>query len=78
MELNELIAKTLRELEKTRKRHPEKSKYLVEEINLEINISSIETTDGKLSLMIFNGGMTGSTQQSHKISLKLKPNPNKL
>ena len=76
MKLNELIGKALNELEEA-KRHDTKKNYLVEEVILEIAVSTIENNRGGFDFKIFNIGATAeksnAEDNAHKITIKLKP-----
>ena len=76
MELNELIGNVLKELEKA-KRHEEKKNYLLDEVTLEIAVSSIANGKGGLDLTLWGGGVKleggGEHENGHKIIIKLKP-----
>lgn len=76
MKLNELIGNALKELELA-KRFDEKRNYLVEEVTLEIAVSSVKSVQGGFEFKIFNvgtdvGGNFGK-ENAHKITIKLKP-----
>jgi hypothetical protein len=74
--LDNIIEKTLDQLEKV-KGNPNKQRYLIEEVTMELFVSSIETSGGGLSINVFNTGgginreRTG--ENTHKIIVKLKP-----
>lgn len=76
MELNELIGNVLKELQKA-KRHEEKKNYLVDEVTLEIAVSSIAKGKGGLDLTLWGAGVKleggGERENGHKIIIKLKP-----
>jgi Trypsin-co-occurring domain 2 len=72
MELNELIGSALSELDAS-KRHEQKKNYLVEEVLLEVYFSKVEDYEGKLKLTIIEGSMNTTTNNYHKITVKLKP-----
>lgn len=76
MKLNELIGNALKELELA-KRYDEKRNYLVEEVILDISVSSVKSVQGGFEFKIFNigsdiGGSFGK-ENAHKITIKLKP-----
>ena len=76
MKLNELIGNALKELELA-KRFDEKKNYLVDEVTLEISVSSVKAVQGGFEFKIFNigTGTEGSleNEKAHKITIKLKP-----
>ncbi|HUM51992.1 MAG TPA: hypothetical protein PK431_09260 [Chitinophagales bacterium] len=76
MKLNELIGNALKELELA-KRFDEKKNYLVDEVTLEISVSSVKSVEGGFEFKIFNVGVDadGSIEKenAHKITIKLKP-----
>jgi len=76
MKLNELIGNALKELELA-KRYDEKRNYLVDEVTLEISVSSVKSVQGGFEFKIFNIGTDteGSLEKekAHKITIKLKP-----
>lgn len=76
MKLNELIGNALKELESAKK-YDEKRNYLVEEVTLEISVSSIKSVQSGFEFKIFNFGTdsTGNLEKenAHKIIVKLKP-----
>ena len=77
MELNELIGKALDEIVKSRE-HANKKNYLVDEINLEILVSSIKSGEGGIKIQVLSVvdlGVNGNLQKenTHKINIKLKP-----
>jgi hypothetical protein len=76
MKLNELIGNALKELELA-KHYSEKKKYLVDEVTLEISVSSVKSVHGSFEFKIFNVGTDtkGSleNEKAHKITIKLKP-----
>ena len=73
MELNELVGYALREMQTARENYQEKGNYLIDELNLEINVSKFEKAEGGIKVVVFNGGLEGSTTSTHKVSIKLKP-----
>lgn len=76
MKLNQLIGNALKELELA-KRYDEKKNYLVDEVTLEISVSSVKSVQGGFEFKIFNIGTEteGSLEKekAHKITIKLKP-----
>lgn len=76
MKLNELIGNALKELELA-KRYDEKKNYLVDEVSLEISVSSVKSVAGGFEFKIFNIGSNGKglleKENVHKIIIKLKP-----
>ncbi len=76
MKLNELIGNALKELELA-KRYDEKKNYLVDEVTLEISVSSVKSIGGGFEFKIFNVGVDGEgkgeSENAHKITIKLKP-----
>ena len=76
MKLNELIGNALKELELA-KRYDEKKNYLIEEVTLEISVSSVNSVGGGFEFKIFNIGVEGEgkgeKENAHKITIKLKP-----
>lgn len=76
MKLNELIGNALKELELA-KRYDEKRNYLVEEVTLEISVSSVKSVGGGFEFKIFNVGVDNDgkleKENAHKITIKLKP-----
>lgn len=72
MELNELVGYALTEL-KAAQQLDVKQNYIIEEVILEVHISKIEQKDGKLKFYVFEGGENISTQNAHKITVKLSP-----
>ena len=76
MKLNELIGNALKELELA-KRYDEKRNYVVDEVILEISVSSVKSVQGGFEFKIFNVGTDteGSleNEKAHKITIKLKP-----
>jgi len=80
MELHELIGVAIEEIRKSRETFDEKRNYQVDELILELSLSTIKTIDGKLKLEVFNfGGEIGNSatgEKTHKITLKLKPKTN--
>lgn len=80
MKLNELISHALHELD-IAKGDPRKANYLVDEVTLEIHVTSVEARNRGLEVKIFNVGGGGKNsnkeENAHKIIIKLKPNPKK-
>jgi len=76
MKLNELIGNALKELELA-KRYDEKKNYLVDEVTLEISVSSVKSVGGGFEFKIFNVGTDTEAnlerENAHKITIKLKP-----
>lgn len=76
MKLNELIGNALHELELAKK-YDAKRNYLVDEVVLEISVSSVKSVDGGFEFKIFNVGAdtNGSFERenAHKINIRLKP-----
>jgi hypothetical protein len=76
MKLNELIGNALKELELA-KRYDEKRNYLVDEVTLEISVSSVKSVQGGFEFKIFNVGTdtegSSGKEKAHKITIKLKP-----
>ncbi len=76
MRIKELVEATLKELDRVNQVE-EKKKYLVDEVTLEISVSSIEKERGGLSFKILNVGADGNieneNEKAHKIIIKLKP-----
>ena len=70
--LSELIGKTLSELEKS-KGYPGKDKYLIDEVIMEVSVSSISSERTGLDLKIFNYGEKEGGKNIHKVIVKLKP-----
>lgn len=79
MKLNELIGNALKELELA-KRCDEKRNYLIDEVTLEISVSSVKSVHGGFEFKIFNigGDAEGGSEKknAHKITIKLKPKKN--
>lgn len=80
MKLHELIGSSLKELEEAKK-YEAKKKYLIEEVTLELSVSSIKSVDGSFEFKIFNIGSDLSNnlekENAHKITIKLKPKNNR-
>ncbi|MEI6348161.1 MAG: trypco2 family protein [Bacteroidota bacterium] len=75
MELNELIGYTLEEIETARSKFYENKKnYKIDEVNLEINVSEFEKVGGGIKVVIFNGTIGAGTTNTHKVTIKLRPN----
>lgn len=76
MKLNDLIGNTLNELDKAKK-YDSKRNYLVDEVILELSVSSVKSVDGSFEFKIFGVGSETNGQieneSAHKITLKLKP-----
>jgi len=76
MKLHELIGNALKELE-TAKRYEEKRNYLIDEVTLEISVTSVKTVGGGFEFKVFNVGVdgdaSGERENAHKITVKLKP-----
>ena len=76
MKLNELIGNALKELELA-KRYDEKRNYLVDEVTLEISVSSVKSVQGGFEFKSFNVGTDAEgsleKEKAHKITIKLKP-----
>jgi hypothetical protein len=70
--LENLIGTTLDELEKV-KGNPNKQRYLIEEVVMELSVSSIETNRTGLNFKIINYGEKKEGENTHKITVKLKP-----
>lgn len=79
MKLNELIGNALKELELA-KRFDEKKNYLVDEVTLEISVSSVKSIEGGFEFKILNVGVETDggleKENAHKITIKLKPKKN--
>ena len=80
MELNEIIGTAIEEIKKSRERFGEKRNYLVDELTIELSVSSIKQGDGKIKFEIFNfsaeAGGNVQKENAHKITIKLKPRNN--
>jgi hypothetical protein len=80
MKLHELIGSSLKELEQA-KQYDEKKNYLIDEVTLELSISSVESTNGGFEFKIFNIGSDLASklekENAHKITIKLKPKNNR-
>lgn len=72
MDLNELIKIALVELEKS-KQHEGKSKYIVDEVTMEVNITESNSTGGGLKVVFADANINQSSIHSNKIIVKLKP-----
>ncbi|MFN8282792.1 MAG: trypco2 family protein [Chitinophagales bacterium] len=76
MELKELIEYSLNQLTEVKKFEAKKN-YLVEELVLELNVTTTVEGNGKIQFKIFSSGaeLGGNTtnEKVHKITLKLKP-----
>jgi hypothetical protein len=76
MKLNDLIGNALKELELAKK-YEAKKNYLVEEVSLEISVSTVKSVEGGLEFKIFNIGSdtkgSSKKERAHKITIKLKP-----
>lgn len=75
MELNELIGYALGEIEAAKNKYEQKANYLIDEVNLEINVSKFESINGGLKIVVFNAGGEANSSQTHKVNIKLKPKP---
>lgn len=73
MELHQLIGNTLQEIQRAKEYYEDKSKYLIDEINLEINVSEFQSVNGGLQIMVFNGGGEVNNTKTHTVNIKLKP-----
>ena len=76
MKLHELIGNSLQELELA-KQYNAKKRYLIDEVVLELSVTSIKSTNGGFEFKIFNIGTKAEAQlekeNTHKITIKLKP-----
>jgi hypothetical protein len=75
--LSNLIGNVLEELEQTRQNYEDKRKYLVEDITLEINVKKITTGRAGVRIVIANLDGEHGQENSHKITVKLKPKRNR-
>lgn len=77
--LNNLIKNVLKELELA-KGIDEKKNYLIDEVILEISVSSVSSDKGGFEFKILNIGADTSSilekENAHKITIKLKPKNN--
>lgn len=77
MELNQLISLALDELSLA-KNHEQKSKYLIEDIELTINIATSNKSSNTLDFKIVKFGDNANQSNTHQIKVKLKPKQTKI
>lgn len=74
MELNQLISLALDELSLA-KNHEQKSKYLIEDIELTINVATSSKSNSTMDFKIVKFGDNANQSNTHQIKVKLKPKP---
>jgi hypothetical protein len=73
MELQSFIGDVLQQLEELPRNHQAKHNYIIEELIFEIHVSEINQINGRVNVIVGNIGGDTQTQNSHKMTLKLKP-----
>jgi hypothetical protein len=76
MELNQLITLALDELSLA-KNHEQKSKYLIEDIELTINVATSSKSNNIIDFKIVKFGDNANQSNTHQIKVKLKPKTTK-
>lgn len=72
MDFSELIGSAITELELAKK-FENKKNYRIDELIIEVNVSEFTSSEGKLDLTLFKGGINQAFTNTHKITVKLKP-----